>query len=365
MNINIKNNSGHKVYAIIFGQDQSGDWCFFKGDGLHKCKIGEDTHKYFYKMASSGNLTLSTFPLLSSGVILFSYDEYPQIMNVVKTGTGAPGIQTPPFTPGTPDATTIFNMVEFTYDANGLNVDTTNVDYYVTPITIRLQGKDSGHASYDHTAGKMAIGRDAMFTKFQAETVGTDFSGLIMTGASGNVRILGPQHGVQAGFIPTTYYDAYISACWDIYKTETLTVYTSLHAYEGNVDNTGSMNFCLSGSNTILYSIPKPPVGCAFDVLGCCNSFASPNNEYGAIVARIGAALNRTVLHSENVHPYCDETGFYSGGTNPTNLYAKILHECYKNGNGYAFPFDDVCNVFSSDMGCYYPAIFTINLEKF
>jgi len=368
MDINIKNNSGQNVFAVIFGLNSENQWCIYKDGNLNICKTGETTHQYFYSLSGTSNsLSLSDFPELSSGVILFSYNKFPSIFNIVIDGNGKPSIQSPPFVPGSGDANTIFNMVEFTYNGNGLNVDTTNVDYYSTPISINLVGTDSGHNAYNQSAGTMNYPRQEIFEKFDKETSGTSFNKLLMKDSSGNyIRILGPQHGVQSGFIESDLYDKYVDYCWNLYKKETLQVTTNDCTYTGMVDSSDNICFSKKGDTTILYKIPKPGPNKAFDIFGCCNSLNAPNNEYGAIVARIGAALNRTILHDYNNQPFCGSEYFYPTGTTyPTNLYSKVLHECYLGGNGYAFPFDDVCNVFSSDMGCYYPTEFNIVLDEF
>lgn len=368
MNVNIKNNSGQNVFAVIFGLNSSNQWCIYKDGVVHVCQTGETTHQFFYSLSGTSNsLNLSDFPQLSSGVILFSYNQFPNIFNIVPDGNGKPSVQSPPFVPGSGDANTIFNMVEFTYNSNGLNVDTTNVDYYSTPISINLIGTDSGHNSYNQSAGTMNYTRQEIFEKFDKETSGTSFNKLLMKDSDGNyVRILGPQHGVQSGYISNNLYDKYVNKCWSIYTKKKLNITTSISAYTGTVDKSGDMCFTQKGDATILYKLPKPGPGLAFDILGCCNSLAAPNNEEGAIVARIGAALNRTTLHNYNNQPFCSSEFFYPTGTTyPTNLYSKVLHECYLGGNGYAFPFDDVCNVFSSDMGCYYPSEFNITLDEF
>lgn len=368
MDINIKNNSGQNVFAVIFGLNESNQWCMYKDSKLNVCYTGETTQNFFYSLSGTSNsINLKDFPHLSSAVILFSYNEFPKVFNVVPDGNGKPSIQSPPFTPNSGDANTIFNMVEFTNNASGLNVDTTNVDYYSTPISINLVGVDSGKNPYNKSAGTMNYTREGIFEKYDKDTKGTPFNKLIMKDSDKNyVRILGPQHGVEADFIDKGIYDEYVNFCWNKYKKESITIVTSLKTYTGTVDKSDNFCFTEKGKTDVLYKIAKPGPEKAFDIFGCCNSLAAPNNEQGAIVARIGAALNRTILHNNETQPFCNSDNFYPTETSyPTNLYSKILHECYLGGNGYAFPFDDVCNVFSSDMGCTYPSEFNIVLDKF
>ena len=61
----------------------------------------------------------------------------------------------------------------------------------------------------------------------------------------------------------------------------------------------------------------------------------------GALTARISAALNRSVLLNDGVHPDSEEVSQYYA-TSPTNHYARIVHAANLDGKGYAFPYDDV-----------------------
>lgn len=405
MNFNIKNNSGQQAYIAIFGimsltpmmEDlevfgdeetlsdlgMEGDnmtfervysqanqviqkWGIYNNGMFLPCYSGQNIQDCLCLVGSGDSMDIKNVPMLSSGVILISYGKKPVHFEVVVNVDGVVTISPPDFKPGTLDEDTVFNMVEFTHDGNGLNVDTTNVDFYSTPVTINLVGKDSGHNPYNATAGAMKYDRHDIFEKYDSETVGTQFNKLLMKDGSGNyVRILGPQHGVDSGYISACTYDSYVEKCWNKYKTEVLTVVTNTNTYFGMVNESDEFCFSAATASTVaLYTVQKPAPDLATDIFGCNGTLSAPNNEYGAIVARVGAALNRTILHSKTTQPDCNSLDFYDDTKYPTNVYAKVLHECYLGGNGYAFPFDDVCG-YSSDIGCYYPATLNVTLDQF
>jgi hypothetical protein len=77
-------------------------------------------------------------------------------------------------------------------------------------------------------------------------------------------------------------------------------------------------------------------------VLKGCNSgpfTTGPSPERNAIIPRLAAAFVRTTLLCEEQHPSHPRT-FYRD--DPTNHYARIVHENNLDGKGYAFAYDDV-----------------------
>ena len=73
-----------------------------------------------------------------------------------------------------------------------------------------------------------------------------------------------------------------------------------------------------------------------------CNSgpfTTGPSPARNAIIPRLAAAFVRTTLLCEDEHPSQPNT-FYN--SDPTNHYARIVHENNIDGKGYAFAYDDV-----------------------
>ena len=363
MNLTLKNDSKQTVYAAMFGIDENCDWCLFDftGNTLVKCVTGQ-TIAMNYITELNGDLTISGMPQLASGIVMFTYNQMPNDFAVVPDANGIPTVQSPSFLPGTSDYQTLFNMVEFTYSGS-VYVDITNVDYFATPIELHLKGANNDGHKVDERKGAMTVGRNQVFEDFVSTLSGTAFEGLVVTGSTNKyVRILGPQHGVDYGILPNDYFDDYVNQCWSYYKHHTLTVVTTLDTYKGKVDDNGLLG--LTGQSTgAVYNYEKPAPNYAFDIFGCVGILSAPNNEYGAIAARIGAAINRTTLLKYSTQPYCDSNEYYKV-KNSANLYAQVLHTFYKDGTTYAFPFDDVCNG-SSTLSCQIPSSVTITLEEF
>ena len=177
-----------------------------------------------------------------------------------------------------------------------------------------------------------------------------------------DVRILGPQHGVDSSLIPTSYFDDYVNKCWDYYTLNKLSITTNVQTYTAQVNISNNLLEVSGANGTILYTFSKFGPDKASDIFGCAGVLAAPNNEYGAISARIGAALNMSTLLTNPNQPDCNVLDYYKDTT--TNLYACVLHKFYNDGTTYAFPFDDVCSG-SSTLSCQIPGSLTITLGAF
>lgn len=372
MNVNINNNSGQQVYASFYGIDTNCNWCLynFSSNTLDVCVISSagttDAMSYMTPVGPNG-LNISNVQPLASGIVLFTYNQLPNDFAVVADGNGVPTVQCPSFLSGTSDYDTVFNMIELTFTATtsggapAVWADITNVDFFATPVIITLSGSNAGGAYYQ-SKGAMTVGRDAVFAGYLKKTKGTVFENLVVTGASGNIRILAPQHGVTGNLIPTNYWDAYVNAMWKLYTKKTLTVTTNYGTYTGHTTS-GQLKFVNVANVSEIHVFPKPGPGLASDIFGCAGTLAAPNDARGAIAAVVGAAINRSTILSHTNQPDCTVTDFYKL-KNSSNLYASALHKFYADGTTYAFPFDDVCNG-SSTLSCTTPELLTINLTTF
>jgi hypothetical protein len=363
MEFSIQNNSGQAVvYASMFGIDTDSNWCIydFKTNALIKCVTGDTVAKDYLTTVGT-EITISDMPQLASGIILFSYNKEPEDFAVVADANGIATVQSPSFLVGTSDYKTIFNVVEFTLSGS-VFVDITNVDFFSTPIELHLTGKNNDGAIYDQSKGSMNADRGDVFTDFKSETKGTPFAKLAVSDNGIDVRILGPQHGVDSSLIPTSYFDDYVNKCWDYYTHNKLSIKTNLETYTAQVNISKNQLEVSNSDGAMLYIFPKFGPNKASDIFGCAGVLAAPNNEYGAISARIGAALNRSTLLTNSIQPDCNVLDYYKDTT--TNLYACVLHKFYNDGTTYAFPFDDVCSG-SSTLSCQIPGSLTITLGAF
>jgi hypothetical protein len=372
MNLTIKNASEQQIYASMFGINSDCEWVLynFSSNTLDVCVTGS-TVAMDYMFPMTGDIFISDVPQLASGIVLFSYNQLPNDFAVVPDGNGIATVQSPSFLPNTLDYDTVFNVVEFTYTgttaggAPAVWIDITNVDFFSTPIQLILSGTNPSGA-YLESKGSMKSGRDSVFADFIKETEGTVFSELVVTGGSfgsGNVRILGPQHGISAGVIPTSYWDSYVAAMWKLYATDVLTVTASSYGtYTGNT-TPGQLIMTNVSDSTDVHVFQEPGPDLAADIFGCSGTLAAPNDARGAIAAVIGAAINRSTILENPNQPDCEVSDYYQL-TGSTNLYASVLHKFYMDGTTYAFPFDDVCNG-SSTLSCTTPEAATIILSTF
>jgi hypothetical protein len=256
---------------------------------------------------------------------------------------------------------TVWGFMEFSNqlkpptDTTVCNIDTSLVDGFTFPLSITLSGGTYGVQK----AGAMTASRDDLIAAF--EKLPTDFTNQILYDASGNfIRITSPALGVP---FPSGYLDTYIESTWNHYTNNTLTFdlpgYPEASPVSGTVNSQNVFAFTDAGGDT--YSIPLPSTT---DTLGCQGVFVGTGTgvhlvKDGIVKRIVGAALNRGVL--QNGTGFCDSTTFYK--TAPVNEYAKLVHELSVSGTNYAFSYDDVCNMYSSDIADGEPASVTIDLE--
>jgi hypothetical protein len=354
LQVKITNSSGiasSDVHWICFGLDSdpgkgSPFWSYVDVDAngnasLKKFTIGQDCTKLFKTVDQ-----LSTFnglPEMWSGQFLISFKQLPKVFNVVKGTQHGIGVQTPPFTPGSADADTLFVVVEFTNTSSTLNADCTIVDYFSAPVSIEVIADKT---SKTNGIMKSTSSRASIFSEITK--LGKPWSDLVMQDSAGtNIRVLGPQHGVKTtnpNLLSPNIYDTYVDACWKNFKTNTLTVNCpKFGTYTGKVNASDVFEFTQAGKATV--TIQKPAKGDAYDIFGCVGTLNAPNNTpLGEIAAIVGAALNRTILKTtgNDTQPNCTVKDFYKIQDGVTNAYAKVIHDNYQSGI-YAFPFDDVC----------------------
>jgi len=281
LTVNINNNSpisSSEIYWICFGLDSGGNWSYVSigNDGkasLKQFSLHQDCGSLFNTIDKLN--TFTDLPNMSSGQFLFTYGSLPKTFNIVKGAENGLGVQTPSFTPNSADADTIFNIVEFTYKENTIWCDSTIVDYFCAPVNLKVVGDKT------KTNGIMKRGsdRDSIFKQIAA--LGDPWSKLIMQNESGdNIRVLGPQHGVQQGLISSGIYDSYVDACWANFSStggNSLTVNCSTFGtYVGQTDDSnGAFIFKQDGKADV--TINKPAPGESYDIFGCVGTLNAPN----------------------------------------------------------------------------------------
>lgn len=149
-----------------------------------------------------------------------------------------------------------------------------------------------------------------------------------MNGTSGpNLRALSPNAGmILHPGIFANYFDDYVNQVWAKYSSQPLTV--DSQSSFGNVQGT-VVNNLLTFPNNVTFSKPSTA-----DIFSCSTGpFVVTGAEQAALVPRLSAAFNRTILLSENETPIPTFGAYY---LNPvTNHYSRIVHANNVDGHGY------------------------------
>ncbi|GAA0541417.1 glycoside hydrolase family 64 protein [Saccharopolyspora thermophila] len=293
---------------------------------------------YAIPLQSSGDTTLN-LPSMS-GRIYFALGDKLKF-KVVTGGDGKPALQYPAgWVDSDPSHSVLHDTVEFTLKADGMYCNTTMVDMFSVPLSIRLRG------AQDQTTGTIPAGGRERILSGVAEH--PDFAGLRQQ----DLRVIAPGHGLDLGAFPNTYYDSYIDQVWSKYQGTQLRVNTG----DGRVF-TGQVS-----GDTFLFDGGVQPIGrpSTRDVLFCDGALAAPNDGVtGPVAAILGAGFNRSILHNIADQPGTDPSAFYQHEI--TNHYAKVMHANTEDGKAYGFAFDDVAG-FASYIQDGAPSSITVTL---
>jgi hypothetical protein len=283
-------------------------------------------------IAGAGNGGSSTirFPRGFSGRAYFSFGEK---LKFFLTPDGL--VQPAPWASGDANYNILFDWSEFTYNNDGLWINSSQVDMFAVPHAVTVTGS-SGVTK--RTGDVVANGRDNTINAIRAQA---GWANTVYTRSDGTVlRVLAPGKAAGAGLFSATYLDGYITSAWNAYTTKTLTVVPfgdqPTIRYFGRTSG-NVMNFTNSAGQQVA-SFNKPS---SANVWGCDGNLHAPNDQVvGPISRTLCAALNRGTLGTIDTQPSLNAADFYR--SNPTNQYAKIIHANMVDGKAYAFAFDDV-----------------------
>jgi Beta-1,3-glucanase len=335
------------VYYYVVGRDgPGGPWSYLKADG----SIARAVPGANFAIPLSA-LPNPTCPKFDSARVLVSIGK--KLTLKVDERTGEP-VTPPGWVKNNPDYDVLYDWVEYTYDANGLGCNTSFVDMTSLPLALKLTG-----ANGEKRVGPQPGAGPRIYVGMREHA---HFGNLIVTSGGRDLRVIAPGHGIESDVFPADYLDAYIADCWDYFKNNDLSVTyqwpvgKTLNA-TGRVDAGGKFTFKRAGK--LVRSIPKPTTK---DVFFCNGALLAENDEGEQIAAVIGAALNRTVLRGTSSQPQCTSSGFYTN--EHTNFYSLVLHQNTIDGLCYGFPFDDICNLFSSYIHDSAPSQLEITIGK-
>ncbi|WP_030543591.1 glycoside hydrolase family 64 protein [Streptomyces albus] len=296
---------------------------------------------YAIPLAGSGETKLS-LPHMS-GRIYVSLGEKLKF-KAVADGNGDAALQYPAgWVESDPNYGVLHDCAEFTYNAAGMFCNTTMVDMFSVPLSIRLTGEK------DQTTGTLRDGgRSAAFAAVRRIE---EFARLVVD----DTRIIAPGHGLDAGLFPEDYLAPYIDEVWSTYTGKDLKVTTNAGTFTGRVRGE---RFTFDGPASVSFAKPSTR-----DVFFCDGNLAAPNDgTTGPVAAVLGAGFNRSTLLTDAAQPSTDPAAFYRGEL--TNHYAKAVHAATEDGKAYGFAFDDVAD-FASYIQDTRPTGFTLTLTPF
>ncbi|MET9155696.1 beta-1,3-glucanase family protein [Streptomyces griseoflavus] len=275
-----------------------------------------------YAISLSGGETRLSLPHMS-GRIYVSLGAKLKF-KAVTDGNGDAALQYPAgWVTSDPNYGVLHDCAEFTHNSAGMFCNTTMVDMFSVPLSIRLTG------SADQTTGTVrAGGRAAAFAALREVEA---FSRLVVD----DTRIIAPGHGLDAGLFAGDYLAPYIDEVWSTYTGRDLRVTTNAGTFTGRVRGE---RFTFDGPAQVSFAKPSTR-----DVLFCDGALAAPNDgTTGPVAAVLGAGFNRSTLLSHPDQPTADASVFYR--TELTNHYSRAVHTATEDGRAYGFAFDDVAD---------------------
>ncbi|KAB2971185.1 glycosyl hydrolase [Streptomyces sp. SS1-1] len=295
-----------------------------------------------YAISLTGSETKLSLPHMSGRIYVALGEKLK--FKAVADGNGNAALQYPAgWVSSDPNFPVLHDCAEFTFNSSGMFCNTTMVDMFSVPLSIRLTGDK------DQTTGKLKAGGRA--SVFDAVRAAGDFAELVVD----DTRVIAPGHGLDAGLFAKDYFAPYIDEVWSTYTGRDLTVKTNAGTFTGRVRGD---RFTFDGPAQVSFAKPSTR-----DVLFCDGNLAAPNDgTTGPVAAILGAGFNRSTLLGEPAQPTTDPTGFY--GTDLTNHYAKAVHAATEDGRAYGFAFDDVAD-FASYIQDTAPTGLTLTLTPF
>ncbi|MFJ1610049.1 beta-1,3-glucanase family protein [Streptomyces sp. NPDC088253] len=276
---------------------------------------------YALTLADSGETQLS-LPYMSGRIYVALGEKLK--FKAVADGNGNAALQYPAgWVTSDPNYAVLHDCAEFTYNSAGMFCNTTMVDMFSVPMSIRLNGDK------EQTTGSVRDGGRA--AAFSAVKQVEEFAPLVVD----DFRIIAPGHGLDAGLFAKDYFAPYIDEVWSTYTGKDLTVTTNAGTFTGRVR---ADKFTFDGPAAVSFSKPSTR-----DVLFCDGNLAAPNDgTTGPVAAVLGAGFNRSTLLSNPAQPSTAAGDFYRAEL--TNHYAKAVHAATADGKAYGFAFDDVAD---------------------
>jgi len=278
---------------------------------------------------NGGNTTIN-FPRGFSGRVYFSLGEK---IKFFLTTDGF--VQPAPWAGGDPNRDILFDWSEFTYNDDGLWINSSQVDMFAVPHAVTVTGSNG---ATKRTGDVVNNGRNAIIEGIRSQS---GWANTVYTRSDGTVlRVLAPGKAVGAGVLSANYYSSYITSAWNAYVNRTLTVTPFLDQpsikYFGRTS--GNVMTFTNTSGQVVKTFNRPSDA---SVWGCDGDLPAPNDQVvGPISRTLCAALTRGTLGTLDTQPTTNPADFYRNS--PVNHYGRIIHANMVDGKAYTFPFDDV-----------------------
>ncbi|TKA71442.1 hypothetical protein B0A55_07167 [Friedmanniomyces simplex] len=229
-----------------------------------------------------------------------------------------------------------WGFMEFSYRGEQLFVNPTLVDFVGTPLSVRMETPDGNLDAKGLPANAVELICEGLAGKARDEH-GIPWHKLCVRRQDGSaLRVLSPSHFKEADIpILDTYWDEHVEAVWNAYRSKPLHVNTQGEHGVVLCQVHGDVLVCDSES------FAKPS---STDVFGCNSGpFVNEGSSLRrAAGSRLCAAFHRSTLLVENgdKQPAGGVERYYT--TSPSNWYAMLVHQHAIDGDGYAFPYDDI-----------------------
>ncbi|MCX4903684.1 glycoside hydrolase family 64 protein [Streptomyces sp. NBC_00878] len=233
-----------------------------------------------------------------------------------------------------------WSFCEFTFNSDQLYANISYVDLVTAlPIGLTLEG-DATHTVAPLPNG--AVDRIAADLTAQAARDGQPWDKLVVRGSGGSVlRVISPQSLMAPYFdrpaeMPfRDLWNSYIDEVWAKYRSTDLKI--DLQGGRGTLTGRVSGDtLTFAGGHTFAKPTSKDIFTCNH---GPFTNNPGDSDDKKALLARLAAGFNRSIMLSHPTQPNGTTTGDYYQGS-VTNHWSRIVHA--NSPIGYAFPYDDV-----------------------
>ncbi|KAJ9138280.1 Glycoside hydrolase family 64 protein [Coniochaeta hoffmannii] len=348
LEIQLRNDSSSsEVYAYITGislQARAGSRVLLKSNGKDLYFPSEPpenmsplTEDVAIPLGPPGTTKTVHIPQMAGGRIWFSRDgKLTFLLN-----KGGPALVEPSvLNPADPNAGVDFAFAEFTLNNDQLFANISCVDFVPRlPVALTLQ---TAGGQVQHVSGMPADGLDRVCEglRAQAKKDHRPWDKLVVQrpGSQAAIRALNPTHGNAVGASFDGYYEPLVEEVWSRYheKKGGILMRVNTQAAPGTLEGRVLAN----GGELVVggEAFKKPTTA---DILGCNSGpfETGASAKRNAIIPRLAAGFLRSCIVNCEHQPSGPET-YYK--RDPTNHYARIVHEVNLDGKGYAFAYDDV-----------------------